>query len=470
MSEKIQVQRIRDPLHDLIEFSTSKSELERVLWDVVQTRPFQRLRRVKQLGFSEMIYPGASHTRFAHSLGVFHTARHLMGVVKRDKATNEESKEVRALAAALVHDLGHGPFSHAFEDVGKRLSLKFADHEEMSNVLIREGEVASELNKMGSGFASDVADIIRKDGVKSVQHAVVSSQFDADRLDYIRRDRMMSGTQHAAIDFNWLINNLRVASVPVGVDDKQTGSIETFVLDSKASFAAEAYVLGLFQLYPTIYFHKATRGIEKLYTEIIVRIVELVREGDWKKVGLPIGHPLIIFAKSPDKIEAALNLDDTVFWGSLSILANSKDSLIAEFSKRIRDRKIFSWVDIRAQVAHKLDPETLNTDEMIEKIDRCCAEIAAKIYDLNSTVVNKVNHVLVDKAERSPYKSVSESKGPLDRINIFTAGGNLVDLKERSPVVASLKKFKLFRAYYSRENGDAEKLITDIVEGVTQDA
>ena len=255
MSEKIQVQRIRDPLHDLIEFSTSKSELERVLWDVVQTRPFQRLRRVKQLGFSEMIYPGASHTRFAHSLGVFHTARHLMGVVKRDKATNEESKEVRALAAALVHDLGHGPFSHAFEDVGKRLSLKFADHEEMSNVLIREGEVASELNKMGSGFASDVADIIRKDGVKSVQHAVVSSQFDADRLDYIRRDRMMSGTQHAAIDFNWLINNLRVASVPVGVDDKQTGSIETFVLDSKASFAAEAYVLGLFQLYPTIYFH-----------------------------------------------------------------------------------------------------------------------------------------------------------------------------------------------------------------------
>jgi hypothetical protein len=127
-------QRIRDPLHDLIEFYTSNSELERILWKVVQTRPFQRLRRVKQLGFSDLVYPGASHSRFAHSVGVFHTARQLMEVIHRHQKEPQESKEHRALAAALVHDLGHGPFSHAFEKVGTRLGLKLADHENMSDV------------------------------------------------------------------------------------------------------------------------------------------------------------------------------------------------------------------------------------------------------------------------------------------------------------------------------------------------
>ena len=185
-------QRIRDPLHDLIEFSTS--ELERTLWKVVQTRPFQRLRRVKQLGFSDLVYPGASHSRFAHSIGVFHTARQLMEVVHRYVSEDQESKEKRALAAALVHDLGHGPFSHAFEQVGSRLGLKLADHENMSDALIRHSEVSEVLNELGSGFANDVANIIQKDGIKTVQHAVVSSQFDADRLDYMRRDRLMTGT------------------------------------------------------------------------------------------------------------------------------------------------------------------------------------------------------------------------------------------------------------------------------------
>ena len=134
----------------------------------------------------------------------------------------------------------------------------------MSDALVRQGEVAEALNKeFGSGFAGDVADIIKKDGVKLVQHAVVSSQFDADRLDYIRRDRMMTGTQHAAIDFPWLIANLEIGFISEGVDDKPVGGIETFVLGPKAIHAAETFVLGLFQLYPTVYFHKATRGTEK---------------------------------------------------------------------------------------------------------------------------------------------------------------------------------------------------------------
>ena len=148
----------------------------------------------------------------------------------------------------------------------------------MSDALIRYGEVADVLNELGSGFANDVADIVQKDGTKAVQHAVVSSQFDADRLDYIRRDRMMTGTQHAAIDFTWLMANLEIAPVPIGVDDTQVGTVKTFVLGPKAMYAAEAFVLGLFQLYPTVYFHKATRGAEKIFAELLIRVVTLVRD------------------------------------------------------------------------------------------------------------------------------------------------------------------------------------------------
>src|SRR6266481_5621492 len=243
-------QRIRDPLHDIIDFNVDEVHLERVLWQVIQTRPFQRLRRVKQLGFSDFVYPGATHSRLLHSLGVFHTARYLMDVVRKYTHPFEQTKADQALAAALVHDLGHGPFSHAFEDVGRRLGLKMADHEHVSDLLIRDSEVGEALRSMGSGFANDVADLIKSAGPGNIYSAVVSSQFDADRLDYMRRDRLMTGTQLGAIDFEWLVANLEVGSVAHGVDEKSVGTIETFVLGPKAIYAAETYVLGLFQLYP----------------------------------------------------------------------------------------------------------------------------------------------------------------------------------------------------------------------------
>jgi len=183
-------QRIRDPLHNIIEFDDNT--FERHMWQVIQTRPFQRLRRIKQLGFSELVYPGATHTRFAHSIGVFHTARMLMKIVAKslDNKRDDRRAEV-ALAASLLHDVGHGPFSHSFEDVGKRLGLKMADHEKVSDALIREGEIAHSLKELGSGFASDVADLIGHSGKRDIYGAVVSSQFDADRLDYMRRDRLI---------------------------------------------------------------------------------------------------------------------------------------------------------------------------------------------------------------------------------------------------------------------------------------
>jgi HD superfamily phosphohydrolase len=387
-------------------------------------------------------------------------------VVRDQTAQEHPTLENRALAAALVHDLGHGPFSHAFEKVGVRLGLTLTYHEDMSDLLIRQSEITEALNKeIGPGFADTIADIIKKDGVKTVQHAVVSSQFDADRLDYMRRDRMMTGTQDAAIDFNWLMANLEIAPVEFGVDDAAVGTIETFVLGPKAIYAAEAFVLGLLQLYATVYFHKATRGAEKIFTELLVRVVTLIRDGKIPATGLPANHPLVRFALNSSNVDLALMLDDTVISGALTQMSDAPDPLVAEFSTRLRDRKLYKCYDMRAEVAHALDPKSKNSDEVIVEIDKRCAAINAKLTEWNSTKSSDRPRVLIDLDERSPYKSIGESKGPLDRINIRTAGGVLVDLKERSSAVAALKTYKLFRVYFDRTDTQARDAARQIVGG-----
>ena len=191
MSRSMKLQRVRDPLYNLIEFREER--VDDLLWQIIQTEAFQRLRRIKQLGFSEFVYPGATHTRFAHSLGVFHLARRLIEIIdvklKKRGSPNNAEKDA-ALCAALLHDLGHGPFSHAFEEVGKKFQLASVNHESITDKLIREGEIGAILDRYYKGFRNNVAAAIGEHS--DIYSSVVSGQFDADRLDYMQRDRMMT--------------------------------------------------------------------------------------------------------------------------------------------------------------------------------------------------------------------------------------------------------------------------------------
>jgi uncharacterized protein len=149
---------------------------EQMCWKVIETRQFQRLRRVKQLGFSDFVYPGATHSRFSHSVGVFHVARQLASVIEAIRGDGYDSLRAKeALAAALVHDLGHGPFSHAFEDVLKHMGL--GKHEAKSVQLIRGTEVAAALDTFAPRFADAVATIIGNKVPDDIYAAIVSSQF-----------------------------------------------------------------------------------------------------------------------------------------------------------------------------------------------------------------------------------------------------------------------------------------------------
>jgi uncharacterized protein len=171
------------------------------------------------------------------------------------------------------------------------------------------------------------------------------------------------------------------------------------------------------------------------------------------------------FAQSPDDIDVALMLDDTVIWGALTQMAEATDPLVAEFAARLRDRKLYKCHDIRTQVAHVLDPKSINEDEIIEKIDKCCTGISLKLTEWVTGNGDERPRILIDLDKRSPYKPVGQSKGPLDRINVRTDGGTLIDLKERSSVVAALKTFKLFRAYADGTDATAQDAVKRIVEG-----
>ncbi len=428
------------------------------MWRVIQTTAFQRLRRVKQLGLSELVYPGATHSRFAHSLGVFHTARMLMKIVEQHlgEARWKGHQAEHALAAALVHDVGHGPFSHAFEAVGKRMNLPLADYERISDRLIREGEISQVLDaQLGNGFATNVADVI-KQGPGSIYSAVVSSQFDADRLDYMRRDRLMTGTQHGAIDFDWLMANLEVGSVPYGVDEKQVGDVETFVLGPKAVYAAETYVLGLFQLYPAVYFHKATRGAEKILGELLYRVMSLAGNRDWRKTGLPKNHPLLTFAKDPNHLDNILALDDTVVWGALSLLSGASDETIQSLAARLRDRRLYKCIDVRERLRTKL-----GEDAKEEVVEQACQRVDARIAEWLASKTDVAPRIMTDRADREPYRRFQESKGPLNQIRIKTSSGDLVDLVKRSKVVAAISTFKLYRVYVSDD--DARQFVEQTI-------
>ena len=159
---------VRDPVHDLIEFAGEG--FEQMLWSVVQTSTFQRLRRIRQLGFCELVYPGATHNRFEHSLGVFHNARRLNIIAKQLLGNNhfdQERAEV-SMAAALLHDVGHGPFSHSFEALGERVNLRYGKHEDLSDEIIRKSEISGLLNDYRSGFANLIADMVAGNDKKDI--------------------------------------------------------------------------------------------------------------------------------------------------------------------------------------------------------------------------------------------------------------------------------------------------------------
>lgn len=355
--------RLRDPIHGLIVFLLS-DEIDRAAWELIDTPEFQRLRRVKQLGVSEFTFPGATHTRFAHCIGVYHVARRLMKVAQRFAGpTDHNPHRMRvALLAALLHDLGHGPFSHAFEEAEKaRLRSvpgAYKNHEKWTAEIITNphGHIQPILSKrFGESMAEEIAKLLTSEPA-DIYAAVVSSSFDADRLDYLARDKFMSGSGAGSIDLDWLIDNLRVTTISSEADEEQlfsdtdTNPITTFCFAEKAAQAAEAFILARYYLYSQVYFHRTTRGIEQLLTAFLKRFATLVDTNEVHRIPLSKSHPLVVYysTKTPS-IAEYLSLDDTTVWGAVEAATRGKDEQARSLARRLRDRRRLKAIEIATE-------------------------------------------------------------------------------------------------------------------------
>ena len=337
-------QRIRDPVYGLVAFGGSgdrcRDETDRIAWDLLNTPEFQRLRRIRQLGFSDLVFPGATHSRFAHSIGVYHMARRLADVVARREGKREHERERVALLAALLHDIGHGPFSHAFEAVAKALERP-KRHEDWSAEIVRgDTEVNKVLRGVDGDLPQQIGEILTDEHQTDIYSTIVSSQFDADRLDYIQRDRLMVGVEFGHIDLDWLLDCLEVGMVTVGNDNSVQAPC--LYLGPKGVHTAEEYLEARSRLYRMVYMHKTTRAAEKMLQSVLSAAAS-----DLANRELARREPVLRYLVSETPtLGSYLALDDSAVWSALATYSEQGDLQVGKLAERLRNRDLYKCVDV----------------------------------------------------------------------------------------------------------------------------
>ncbi|HBQ25241.1 MAG TPA: phosphohydrolase [Syntrophomonas sp.] len=328
----------RDPVHDIISFDKVQ---ENYILDLIDSKEMQRLRRIRQLGLSSYTYPGAEHSRFAHSLGTAFLMKRVIERLQRVRGKQEKQwlQEVfdnqdLVLCSALLHDIGHGPFSHAIEDV---MGVK---HEVWTMQIINnpDTEVHEILETYKPGFAKEVADVIARVHPCEMVVKLLSSQLDVDRFDYLLRDSLMTGVGYGKFDLEWMINTLTIGLVDgvpeIGLD-----------LDKGLSIA-EDFVVARYYMYKHVYFHKTTRSAEIITRKILNRAKELIINDEME---CPPYLDVLFLSKPEDKekfLPSYLELDDNILWYWFHQWVNGNDKLLSSLCDKLLNRKLLKSRDI----------------------------------------------------------------------------------------------------------------------------
>jgi len=330
---------LRDPVHDLIAFDLEQRD-DRLLWSLIDTREFQRLRHIRQMGMAHFAYHGCEHSRFPHSIGVMHLSRRMLERLAPGWNIDEDTV-LAVKGAGLLHDLGHGPFSHVIEHW-------FDDHHEAWTrriILDEDTEIHKALATVHHGFPRRVADVLRGQIEPVWLKYLVSSQLDADRFDYLIRDSLMTGVKYGIFDLERLLMMLRVS------DDGQ----HVFV-PAKGLLPVEKYLQSRYHMYRQVYFHKAVASGEAVLIALLERASELAREGECPGLepGSPLGRVLAGAGKSVS-VDDYLSLDDTTIWGAIHAWERSGDAILCDLSSRLLHRKLFKSLEIPAPDAEDLE-------------------------------------------------------------------------------------------------------------------
>jgi HD superfamily phosphohydrolase len=242
---------LRDPVWNNV-------RVDELTLELVDTEVFQRLRYVRQLGWTYLVYPGATHSRFEHALGTHHLSRRTLALLceAEDAASISEEEQAIVRSAALLHDVGHYPFSHALEEIGA------LHHEVVARPLITQGSIASLLSaRLGNDAPLRVFDLIRGNS-KSELQGLISGSLDLDKIEYLKRDAFMCGVPYGEIDVDRLTNSL------VLVDDPETGR-RGIGVQEKALSALESLLFAKYQMYRNVYWHHAVRSATAMYKRLV---------------------------------------------------------------------------------------------------------------------------------------------------------------------------------------------------------
>ncbi len=380
-----------------------------LLLNIVKHPLMQRLTRIKQLGLASVVYPGAQHTRFQHSLGAFHLMSEAILSLRQKGIFIFDSEAEAIRAAILMHDIGHGPFSHVLENT----LIHGISHEDISLMMMER------INKEMNGELNLAMKIFKNEYPKKFLHQLISSQLDMDRLDYLRRDSFFTGVTEGNIGSARIIKMLNV------VDDN-------LVIDQKGIYSIENYLTSRRLMYWQVYLHKTTVAYEKVLVNMLRRAKRLAKEGQQVFASPALAYFLYNdvdnewFNTHAEALEMYSQLDDSDIWSALKVWRNHDDKILSVLAADLLDRRIFK-VEIREE-----EPTTEETSQLK-------AALAA--------------HFHIGEADADYLMSLNTIQNDMydihdDHISILYKDGTLKDIADASEILNVQLLSKKIRKYY----------------------
>ena len=408
MPEKI----IRDPVHDVIAFRLERPA-EALLFRLINTAEFQRLRRIRQLGFAALTYPGADHSRYSHSLGVMETARKMLGQL-RQSIPIDPGNETVCLVACLLHDLGHGPFSHVFERVSE------IDHELLTRRIIQDAdtEVHQVLIQFDPVLPERISSFLSGPAERTFYCDILSSQLDADRLDYLLRDNLMTGSRYGDYDLGWLLHALTT-------DEQGT----RLAVAAKGVSAVEVYLQARYHMYRNVYFHKVVRSAEGMVKLALQRAKRLAVQ---ERLSWPPRDHVVYKALLGQRLTMTefTDLDDVSLMHCFKLWATADDAPLAALCTGLLYRRLFKTIDLTG-----VDPP----ERVRERVT--VAQSAVKTAGGDPTY-----DLFYDEPSDLPYETYYPDRcGEAGEILVRDPAGRLTPFGSLSSMTAALNRQLMFR-------------------------
>ncbi len=387
-----EVKVMRDPIHGYIHVHY------KVIWDCINAREFQRLRRIHQLGGDFQVYHTAEHTRFSHSLGVYEIVRRMVEEIEELSRSLSEYEKCAAMLAGLLHDLGHGPFSHAFEAVSD------CHHEQFTQrILLEDSEIHRILSAADVRLPQDVADIIGYRYKNDLLNQLVSGQLDADRMDYLLRDAYFTGTSYGTFDMERILRTIRIQDAHLAVKESGIHSVED-------------YIMARYHMYWQVYLHPVARSYEIMIALLFERMKTLWKQKPSFFAGLEMFTPFLSGERVA--IEALIRLDEAAALYGFALLTQRSDPILRDLAARVLDRRLFAY-----------------TQEEADTYAKICPIAKANGYDPQY-------YVHRDHVTQKPYSPYKGRQGT-HVIWIVDEQGTLSELSEKSAIVSALVDAKV---------------------------